>query len=164
MPSPVDLRAKRKVLGRLPLDHLRLRGEVFRKGSHLYIAGRCGFCGKVRDYLVYNLERGRTTRCRCRRAVKYEKNPLAEVIGYRYDAIRQRCENRSNPLYRQYGGRGIRCRFGDRESFVLHVLSLAENHQPPIRTVKRLRNYRIERIRDSAHFARGNLRLVSRSE
>jgi hypothetical protein len=146
MPSPVDLDTKRKQVASLRLDHLQLLGPVSRLGRHLYIAGRCGICGQTRLYLVNNLQARRTKRCRCQRSVKYGRNPLAEVLGQRYDAIRQRHGHHSN--------------FPDRASFIWEMLALAARNRPEIRTPKQLRKFRITRLNNRRGFEKGNLCLV----
>lgn len=145
MSSPVDLDAKRKQLASLRLDHLQLLGPVSRLGRYLYIAGRCDICGQTRLYLVNNLQVRRTKRCRCQRSVKYGRNPLAKVLGQRYDTIRQRHRNQSN--------------FPDRASFIRHMLALAATTHPKITTPNQLKKFRITRLNKHRPFAKGNLQL-----
>lgn len=146
MPAPVDLKQRRNELQRLPLGSLRLTGSVYRRGKHLYILGRCSLCGEKREYAVNNLISGRTKGCRCQRAVKYKRNPLATVFGQRYDAIRHRVGNKDCPL--------------TRETFVNYMIALADAARPKIVTAKQLRRYRIERANPRRGFEIGNLRLT----
>ena len=146
MASPVDLGAKRKQLASLRLDHLQLLGPLSRVGRYLYIAGRSDICGQTRLYLVNNLQARRTKRCRCQRSVKYDRNPLAEVIGERYDAIRQRHGHHSN--------------FPDRASFIRYMLALVAKTRPKIGTPKQLREFRIMRLDKRRGFEKRNLCLL----
>jgi hypothetical protein len=146
MPSPVDLKTKKRQLARLQLDHLQLCGPISRKGRYLYIAARCDFCGQTRLYLVTNLQTGRTKRCRCQRPAKYDNNPLAKIFGQRYDTIRQR--------------HGDQRSFPDRPSFIRHMLALAARTHPKIITPNQLRQFRITRLDARRGFQPGNLQLV----
>jgi hypothetical protein len=163
MPAAVDLVTRRRELEQLPLGHLKLGRPVFRRGAHLYIRATCSACGVKRRYVVNNLLSGRTTDCRCQRAVKYNKNPLAKIFGHRYDAIRQRCLNKSHPSYAKYRQSGIRCQFTSREEFVRYLLRIVAEKHPEIKNAKALASYEIERIRPKGHFHPGNLRLVRRT-
>jgi hypothetical protein len=146
MSAAIDLVTRRKELEQLPLGHLTLVGPVFRHGAHQYICARCSACGVKRQYVVNNLISGRTRDCRCQRAVKYKKNPLARIFGQRYDAIRNRLRNKSG--------------LPQREAFVRYMLAVAASSQPNIRTAKHLRKFRIQRVNDRGGFEKGNLRLV----
>lgn len=80
----------------------------------------------------------------------------SRVLGERYDALKQRCENPNAQNYSNYGGRGIENRFGSRRKFILWM---EENLPHP--------NYRgveIDRINNDGHYEPGNLRLVDRRE
>ena len=164
MPSTINLATRRKELEQLPLRHLKLRGPVFRRGAHLYIRATCSACGLKREYVANNVLSGRTRDCRCQRSVKYGKNPLARVVGQRYDTIRQRCLNKSNFVYSSYGGAGIKCNFETREGFVRYLLRILAKKHPEIKSARTLAAYDIERIRPNGHFQPGNLRLVRRNE
>jgi hypothetical protein len=146
MPAPVDLTKRGKDLRQLPLGALRLIGPVYRRAKHLYIKAGCSVCGQKREYAVNNLLSGRTKNCRCQRAVKYERNPLARIFGQRFDAIRQR-------------GDKNKCRLS-REEFVNYLLQLSAAARPKITTPKQLRTYRIERANRNRGFEIGNLRLT----
>jgi len=163
MSGTVNLATRRKELEQVPLGHLKLRGQLFRRGAHLYIRATCSACGLKREYVVNNLLSGRTRDCRCQRSVKYDKNPLARVFGQRYDTIRQRCLNKSNFVYSSYGGAGIKCNFETREEFVRYLLRIVAEKHPEIKSAKTLAAYDIERIRPKGHFQPGNLRLVRRN-
>lgn len=146
MPVAVDLAKRRKELEQLPLGHLALRGRVRRRGKHLYVRARCSACGREREYAANNMLSGRTTDCRCQRGLKYGRNPLADVFGHRYDAIRQRVGKRGCPLSRQ--------------EFVNYMIELARTARRKITTARQLRKYRIERANQHRGFEKGNLRLI----
>lgn len=153
MPSAVDPITRRKELEQLPLGHLTLHGNVFRRGKHIFIRARCSACGRQREYVVSNFLSGRTRDCRCQRSVKYERNPLATIFGHRYDAIRQRCRKGK-----------IKSAFRNREEFVRYLLEIVAEKHSEIKTAKNLAHYGIERIRPSGNFQAGNLRLVRRDK
>jgi hypothetical protein len=146
VPRAINLATRRKQLKQLPLGHLTLVGDVFRRGAHQYVCASCSACGAKRGYLVSNLLSGGTTDCRCQRSVKYGKNPLAKVFGQRYDTIRQRFRNEAA--------------LPKREAFVRYMLELAAVTQPRISTVKQLRHFRIQRLSERRGFEKGNLCLV----
>ncbi len=93
-----------------------------------------------------NLLSGRTSNCRCQRALKYEGNPLAIIFGQRFDAIRQRVGKSKCPLRRA--------------QFVNYLIKLAAAARPKITRPNQLRAYRIERANKQRGFEIGNLRLV----
>lgn len=146
MSHTVNFTDRLKLLKQLPLGHLAVVGPVFRRGAHRYVYAHCSACGAKRPYLVSNLLSGGTTDCRCQRSIKYGKNPLAKVLGQRYDAIRQRLPDKIG--------------FPNREAFVRYMLELADVAQPKINSVRQLRNFRIQRLSQRRGFEKGNLRLV----
>jgi hypothetical protein len=82
--------------------------------------------------------------------------------GHRYDAIRQRCLNKSHPSYANYRQTGISCEFTNREEFIRYLLQIVAEKHPEIKTPYALADYEIKRIRSNGHFQPGNLRLVGR--
>jgi len=137
MPSAVDLSTRRKQLEQLPLGHLTVLGRLFRPERHMYIRARCSACGRKREYVVSNFLSGRTRDCRCQRAVKYGRSPLAIIFGHRYDAIRHRCRKGK-----------IKCKFR-REKFIRYLLQVVAEKHPEIKTGKTLAHYEIQRFRSS---------------
>ena len=164
MPAPVSLENKRRQLERLHLPTLKLFWPVFRKGGYIRVMAECMVCHSKREYLTDNLLAGKTTKCRCLRGVKYERNPLAAIFGERFDAIKQRCENPYDANYPLYGGRRIYCRFVNREEFVRYMLDLCKSDTPNVTTTDQLKQLYIDRIDNNGHYEPGNLRLVSNRE
>ncbi len=164
MPAPVSLTEKLRKLEAIHLDSLALCGAAYRRGGYIRIRAKCAVCGEEREYLADNLLKRKTTRCRCRRKVKYRRDPFAEVFGERFDAIKQRCEKPTNDSFHNYGGRGIEYRFENREEFVRYMLTLCRESYPDIRTAEELRTHDIDRTDNEGHYAPGNLGLVSRSQ
>jgi len=142
------------------LDGLTFCGECYRRDGYIHIRAKCAYCDEEREYNINNLLTGKSTRCHCRRRVKYD-DPFAEVFGERFDAIKQRCKNSNN---KDYGGRGIRCHFENREAFVRYMIALCRESYPDICTVEELRAYDIDRTDNDGHYTPGNVRLVSRSQ
>jgi hypothetical protein len=103
----------------------------------MYIRARCSACGRKREYVVSNFLSGRTRDCRCQRAVKYGRSPLAIIFGHRYDAIRHRCRKGK-----------IKCKFR-REKFIRYLLQVVAEKHPEIKTGKTLAHYEIQRFRSS---------------
>jgi hypothetical protein len=164
MPAPCDRNEKRKQLENLNLSGLTLVGEIYREERYLRIRCCCDVCGEERPYHVDNLLAGKTRRCRCQRGIKYAKNPLAAILGERYDAIKQRCDNPRYQSYRDYGDRGIENRFSSREEFVRYMLELISEKYPYVTTTAQLRAFDIDRINNDGAYVKGNLRLVSPAE
>jgi len=164
MPAPVSLTRKLRQLEAIAFDGLALCGPAYRRDGYIRIRAKCSLCHVEREYLADNLLKRKTTGCRCRRKVKYRRDPFAEVFGERFDAIKQRCENPTNDSYHNYGGRGIEWRFANREAFVRYMLALCRENYPNIRTAEELRTFDIDRTDNEGHYTPGNLRLVSRCQ
>jgi len=137
---------------------LVLTGKVRRAGTRgeKHVECRCTLCGGVSLVYPSNIRLGKTTSCRCQRAVKYGRDPRAGVLGDRYDAILQRCTASSNALFKNYGARGVELRFDSREHFIRWMLE----HLPH----DSYREVQIDRIDNGGHYEPGNLRLVSQRE
>jgi len=152
----VDLVKRTQELKAFDIGTLILDGEVHRnEKGYLVILTFCPSCSGRRNIDVSNIMSKKTTNCRCQRSVKYGGDPRAKVLGERYDAIYQRCENFSSPMAKNYGARGIRCLM-KREQFIRYML--AEFPHPNYLGVE------IDRIDNEGHYIEGNLRLVTCSE
>ena len=121
--------------------------------SRQYVMATCSICNETREMLVDNILGGKTTNCRCQRGKKYN-DPRALILGQRYDAIKQRCENPGNQSYRNYGDIGIECRF-EREDFIFYMLASFPTEDLLI--------FDIDRINNQGHYEKGNLRLIDRA-
>ena len=95
-----------------------------RERSRSYVQCRCVVTQKEREVLLDNLLSGKS---RGPRGVNHVKNggeavgvlrnKTASLLGERFDAMKQRCENPNNTAYADYGGRGIKVCF-IRDEFV----------------------------------------------
>lgn len=120
-----------------------------------YVECVCSVCKKLYLISPSNIRTGKTTNCRCQRAVKYEGDPRARVLGERYDAMVQRCTNPKSDVYRNYGARGIELRFDSREHFIRWMLETL-----PHATYE---GVQIDRKDNDGHYEPGNLRLVTQA-
>lgn len=152
----VDYCMRLKHLKALTLGTLVISGTTIevKERSRQYVEATCTACGTIRDFLVDNLLAGKTKNCRCQRRRKYP-DPRARVLGERFDAMLQRCRNPSAQSYRNYGQRGIECRF-TREQFIEYMLEELPHE-----------NYvdlQIDRVNNDGHYEPGNLRLATQIE
>lgn len=136
--------------------HREGRGTLGR--TYWYIDATCCFCGEVKPYSVDALIQGGTTKCSCTRAVKYGKDPRAESLGKRYDAMVQRCKEGDDANIEQrknYGHRGIKCLFESREHYIKYILKeLPHNTYAGVD---------IDRKDNEGNYEPGNVRLTTRS-
>jgi hypothetical protein len=128
------------------------------EGRYRIVRCRCTKSGVERDVPIDNLVSGKSRGPRGVNAIKnggeargYGFDQRAKVLGERFDAIHQRCNNPRSPYYPGYGGRGIRLEF-TRDQFIKWIL---ENlpHQS-------YRGVEIDREHNDGHYTPGNLRLV----
>lgn len=86
----------------------------------------------------------------------YQKHGLCHIELYkRYDGMKQRCFNKNNTYYHNYGGRGIKvCDEwrNDFKAFYDHVIALPDYNL----------NLTIDRINNDGNYEPGNLRWVDR--
>jgi hypothetical protein len=96
---------------------------------------------------LHNLERGKTKGCSAcsnpRRAPTW--------LTRRLQAAKSRCENKKDPQYPRYGGRGIEFRF---DSVTGAAVWLLEN-------VEVRKDLTLDRIDNDGHYEKGNLRFIS---
>lgn len=110
-------------------------------------------CGKTSVASSSNLRRGNSTTCGCAHAKIGQlttthgetkgRNPSVEYTTY-FSAF-DRCTNRKNRKFRDYGGRGIEFRFTSFEQFLAEV-----GRRPSPK-------HSIERIQNSGHYEPGNV-------
>lgn len=91
-----------------------LTGKRFGRLQAMFYAGqskwfcRCD-CGGETFALTSNLLKGNSTSCGCKRAEsRYKHGMSREPQWHAWQMMRQRCENPSDPAFKNYGGRGIR--------------------------------------------------------
>lgn len=126
----------------------------------------CGNESLVRDY---DLKSGKSVGCRtcgskrawCNsdisRIRKYPDVPqvVYEKITGAVDNAIKRCSDPSFSRYKDWGGRGIRVKFDDRESFIEHLMTL-----PGYDNLDLV----LDRIDNDGHYEVGNLQFVMRSQ
>lgn len=89
---------------------------------------------------------------------KYDRKYRKTLVGYLrhiFRSIKQRCNNPKQPVYKYYGGRGIKCLFKSSQEFVDYVMN--ELKIDP-------RGLQIDRINNNGHYEKGNIRFVTHSE
>ncbi|UWR64822.1 hypothetical protein K4L02_00860 [Phaeobacter inhibens] len=156
-PRAVNLKERLVEIREMDLGSLRVpTGEKIRREnrSRQMLKLECAFCGEIRDFHVDNILSRKTKTCRCMKESKYEDlDPEAvRILGGRYDAALQRCNDLTNM---RYGGRGIRV-LVSRHDYIEH---LALKY-----TASKIAAGDVDRIDNSGHYEIGNLRIVSRAE
>lgn len=115
----------------------------------------CSCSGCRREYLVAltDMLNGKSAQCKsCARKL----SPNSPVLGRRFDAIWQKCNDPTHPNWATYGAQGIKCLFPSRASFILWVE--ANLPHPDYKGVE------LDRINNYGHYMPGNLRLATRRE
>lgn len=79
-----------------------------------YYLFRCD-CGNITSIIAYNVERGATTSCGCKRKRMLDAGEMRRKHGGKgtrlygiWKSMRERCNTLSSSNYHKYGGRGIR--------------------------------------------------------
>lgn len=108
---------------------------------------------------VTNLKQGLSVSCGCARLVHgmAMKNGNRHPLYHIWNGIVSRCENESDPSYRNYGGRGISLseEFLDPRAFADYISSLPNfEHREP-------QALQLDRADNSKGYERGNLRWVT---
>ena len=140
-----------------------LSAEPFQKHGALYVKARCT-CGKERDVNLRMMEVGRSKRCKgCATQKRHARQGHLLTTDARVRSLRkrasdwfQRCNNPQSGSYRNYGARGIECRFGSVAEAVEYILQ----HLPH----ETYQGLDIDRRDNNGHYEPGNLRLVTRRE
>lgn len=103
--------------------------------------------------LLWDLLNGKSEQCKsC--GGKLSKNSV--VLGRRFDAIWQKCNDPLHPNWMTYGVRGTKCNFASRAEFTLWM----EEHLPH----QDYKGVEIDRENNDGHYEPGNLRLVTRRQ
>jgi hypothetical protein len=149
----------------------KITGQVFGRLTVLGFAGsshnpygtlwhcRCTCGNTVTVHRAY-LKRGSTRSCGCLRiettrklkfshGETHNRKESTELMTYK--AAKQRCNNKKNVGYKNYGGRGIRFKF---KSFSQFLKELG----------RRPRGKMLDRIDNNGHYEPGNVRWVTRLE
>lgn len=90
---------------------------------------------------------------------RYEDRTIKDYLSHRLRQMRYRCNNPNSPIYKYYGGRGIRCLFASTDSFILWITGVMGYD-----TIEKLRGLEIDRIDNDGHYECGNIRFVTRAE
>lgn len=122
-----------------------------RNWNHCYVLTECQSCGMIQWQLLDNLRRGKSKGCQA----CSQPRQIPIWLEKRLIAAKQRCENPSDPNYRNYGARGIRFCF---TSVAAAGLYLIKEYGLPDRSLE------LDRIDTNGDYAPGNLRFVSRQE
>ncbi len=126
----------------------RLSKEKLRKAYF-----KCGICGTEFVAIIGNVKKGTTTSCGCVFIKTHTTHQLRNTKAYRiWNTMIQRCENKNDPNYLNYGARGISvCSLwrNNFESFYLYVSSLLNYGKE---------NYIIDRINNDGNYEPGNLK------
>lgn len=121
-----------------------LSSELLRKGHNSYVYVTDGYATCWVN--LHNLRAGKSTKSK-----KFpRKSEHRSWVGARFNAIRNRCNNPKDKNYPNYGGRGIECRFTDRDEFEEYVKTLPNFD----------RAMQLDRICNEGHYERNNLRWV----
>lgn len=132
-----------------------LSPELKRTGKQISIQCQC-LCGHTQWVDRWNLQLSKSRGClRCMGQMN-RLTPSSPTLGRRYDAIIARCSNPKNPKFKDYGGRGIECRFGSRAEFVRYVEQFLPHSD--------YKGLEIDRENNNGHYEPGNLRLTTRAE
>ena len=113
-------------------------------------------------------DKGKAVRVKHQR--KYRRKHRAEINEYQravrqtikgclrscFHSLRQRCNNSNNSRYKDYGGRGIECRFTDANDFICFVMSVLGYNM-----IEKLAGLQIDRINNDGHYQMGNIRFVT---
>lgn len=134
-------------------NYLSISGESFTIGRHRVVTVVCDLCDTESIKYVTNIKRRVGLGCLCQRHVKY-RDLRAHTLGGRYDAMIQRCKP-GKSMSKNYGDRGIRSRFRDREHYITWVLENLPH--------KSYKGVDIDRINNDGDYEPGNLRLVTRT-
>lgn len=87
----------------------------------------------------------------CGERRKEERKTLSGYLRLTYNNIKHRCESPKNKHYKDYGGRGIQCKF-TREEFIDYILN---------RLCIDPRGLDIDRIDNDGNYEPGNIRVVT---
>ncbi len=143
--------------------HLTVISDPWIEKSRCRVTVRC-VCGKEFVARVNNLKTGSTTSCGCKRHETLMKRNTTHGMAPRsgrhklyrtWAAIIQRCTNRKNPKYEDYGGRGITVCKEWAESFEVFLAYVGERPFPKAE---------IDRKDNSGNYEPGNVKWSTRQE
>lgn len=97
----------------------------------------------------------RDNRDKCLRLNKKYRGTIRGHLCRVFHGMNQRCNSSDHPTFKNYGGRGIRNRFGSSAGFVEYVISTLQVDP---------RGLQIDRINNNGHYEKGNIRFVTCKE
>lgn len=109
-------------------------------------------CGKTTVAFSGNLKAGTKRSCGCLKSSCQVKHGKSESVEYAaYHGAKHRCNNPNNPLYAEYGGRGIEFKFKSFLEFFAHVGPRPEG-------------FSLDRKDNDGHYEFGNVRWATQRE
>lgn len=103
-------------------------------------------CGKIARVRGSSLTSGGTISCGCQRGKNGRHHATRSPEHRAFLSAKARCTRASHQQFRNYGARGIECRFPDFESFLSHIGPRPTRH------------HSLDRIDNDGHYEAGNVR------
>src|SRR3972149_5261759 len=142
---------KLSVLGlKILSDTIRKRGR-----GYFSVMTQCLSCLSLREKDLRNLEKGFSKKCQCLN-VRHYRDPRANVLGQRFEAMRQRCNRDSHWASSMYKGRGVKVLFKSRRHFITWAIATWPDQD--------FKGLEFDRVDNDGDYSESNLRLVTRSE
>ena len=143
----------REILEKTYGDLQIVKPDIRRKKGYAEVYAKCSVTQKQKWVSLHNILNGKSTSF-CGNGRR--PTPNAVVLGKRYDGILQRCNQPSSRSFKNYGARGIECRFPSRMAFIVWV-----NENLPH---KDYAGTHLDRIDNDGHYEPGNLQLSTPTE
>lgn len=158
MPAKIDIKGKR-------FNRLVVLGESNkRKTGHVYWLCQCD-CGNIVEVRLDCLKRGHTRSCSClqkewitnhSRKINYKHGYTKTRLFKTWQGMKNRCCNRSTPVYKYYGAKGIEvCLEWEKEFIKFKDWALQNGYRD---------NLVIDRISHKGNYEPNNCRWVTKSE
>ncbi len=139
------------------------KGDRIQKGRLTQISEREGRyakfrceCGEEKDIYFYDVMTGHTKSCGCFNIDKLTKHGMHNTPEYRcWSDMKDRCFNKNNPYFKDYGGRGISIFSGWRDSFEMFYKYIGKRPSD---------EHSLERIDNEKSYQPSNVKWATRSE